>query len=161
MESERSADGKGFVFYAFDPLVGQRHELFQIAMPPDKSLNGMLSPDSSRIALTGTDPQGRIEIRSLAGRIESTIEMKEWANPLAIDWAADGKALFVSHLGLIGSPSGPIGTTLLRVDLQGHVQPIWESRGGRYTWGINSPDGKYLAIRGPATERNAWIIENF
>ncbi len=161
LESERSADGNAFVFYSFDPIEGKRHKLFEIGMPVDKSLNPMLSPDGSRIALTGADTQGRIEIRSLAGHIESTIEVKAWPKPLSIDWAADGKALFVSHPGLTGSPSGPIGTTLLRVDLQGHAQPIWETRGGRYTWAIASPDGKYLAIRAPATERNAWLLENF
>jgi hypothetical protein len=42
---------------------------------------------------------------------------------------------------------------------------LWEvavdSNGGRYTWAIPSPDGNYLAIRAPSTERNAWLIENF
>jgi len=36
-----------------------------------------------------------------------------------------------------------------------------DTRGGQYTWAIPSPNGKYLAIYGPATERNAWMIENF
>jgi hypothetical protein len=47
----------------------------------------------------------------------------------------------------------------LRVDLDGRPQPLWETRGGRYTWGISSPDGQYLAIRGAASERNAWLIK--
>ena len=111
--------------------------------------------------MTGADPQGRIEIRSLTGEIESRIEVQGWENPLSIDWAADGKSLFVSNPGLIESPAGPIGATLLKVDLEGHVQPLWETKGGRYTWAVASPDGKYLAVRGPATERNAWLIENF
>jgi hypothetical protein len=69
--------------------------------------------------------------------------------------------VFVSHAGLIESPSGPIGATLLRVDLEGHVQPLWGTKSGRYTWAVASPDGKYLAIRAPETERNAWMMENF
>jgi hypothetical protein len=93
--------------------------------------------------------------------MKATIPVKGWPNPFTIDWAADGKAVFISHPGLMESPSGPIGTTLLRVDLHGNVQPLWETRGARYTWGIPSPDGKYLAIRGATTERNAWMIENF
>jgi DNA-binding winged helix-turn-helix (wHTH) protein/Tol biopolymer transport system component len=161
LESERSADGKTVVFFGFDPMEGRRNRLFEIGMPGDKSLNPILSPDGSRIALTGTDPRGRIEIRSLTGRIENTIEVPGWPSPLAIDWDADGNTLIVSHFGLIGSPSGPIGTTLLRVDLEGHVQPLWETRGGRFTWGITSPDGKHLAIREPAVYRNAWMVENF
>jgi hypothetical protein len=110
--------------------------------------------------MTGDDP-GHIEMRSLTGQIETRIEVKGWPNLWDLDWAADGKAVFVSHPGLIESPSGPIGTTLLRVDLQGRVQPLWETRGARYTYAIPSPDGKYLAIRGATTERNAWMMENF
>jgi hypothetical protein len=48
-----------------------------------------------------------------------------------------------------------------RVGLDGRVQPVWETRGGRYTWAIPSPDGKYLAVRAPAMERNARMIANF
>jgi hypothetical protein len=80
---------------------------------------------------------------------------------MSIDWAADGSALFVSHQGLIASPGGPVGATLLRLGLQGRVKPIWETRGARFTWGIASPDGRYLAIREPAVDRNAWMVENF
>jgi hypothetical protein len=80
---------------------------------------------------------------------------------LSIDWAADGKSVFISHVGLLDSPLGPIGAVVLRVDLQGNVQPLWETRGGRYTWAIASPDGKYIAIRDPLSERNAWMVENF
>jgi len=156
--SESSFDGKENVFSSFDPASGTRHELFRIAPNP---INWALSRDGSRIAITGNDPEGRIEIRALTGQVETRIKMKHWPNPFAIDWAVDGKTLFVSHSGLMDSPSGPIGTTLLRVDLKGHVQPIWETRGGRYTWGIASPDGKYLAVRGATTGRNAWMITNF
>ena len=78
-----------------------------------------------------------------------------------IDWTADSKSLLISHFGLIDSPSGPIGVTILRVDFDGHVQPLWETRAGRLTWAIASPDGRYLAIRAPMSERNALMIENF
>ena len=156
--SESSSNGKEDVFSSFDPVSGTRRELFRIGR---NLINWTLSPDGSRIAMTGDDPEGRIEIRSLTGQIESRIKIRDWPNPFTIDWAVDGKAVFVSHPGLTDSPSGPIGTTLLRVDLKGHVQPVWETRGGRYTWAIASPDGKYLAIRGATTGRNAWMIANF
>jgi DNA-binding winged helix-turn-helix (wHTH) protein/Tol biopolymer transport system component len=153
------------VFYGFDPISRKRHQLFRITRSIEShtnaALNWTVSPNGARIAITGDDPQGRIEIRSLSGQIENRIEAKGWPNPLTIDWAADGKAVFVSHAGLIESPSGPIGATLLRVDLEGHVQPLWGTKSGRYTWAVASPDGKYLAIRAPETERNAWMMENF
>jgi DNA-binding winged helix-turn-helix (wHTH) protein/Tol biopolymer transport system component len=154
-------DAKQCTFIGFDPATGAHHELFRIALPGGQEHYWTVSPDGSRLAMTGTDAQGGIEIRSLAGRIERTIQVKGWPTLGSIDWAANGKALFVCNQGLIASPSGPMGATLLRVDFQGHAQPVWETRTGRLTWGITSPDGKYLAIRGAATERNAWMIENF
>lgn len=156
--SEPSASGKEYVFSSFDPTSSTRHELFRIVQNP---VNWTVSPDGFRIAMTGDDAQGGIEIRSLSGQIENRIKMRDWPYPFTIDWAADGKALFVSHPGLMDSPSGPIGATLLRVDFKGHVQPLWETRGARYAWAIASPDGKYLAIRGATTGRNAWLIEGF
>ena len=137
------------------PVTGSRHELFRIPSRVGGVVNFTVSPEGSRIVMTGDDPQDRIEIRSLTGNIESRIALKGWPDPGSIDWAADGKSVFVTHPGLVESPSGPIGTTLLRVDLRGHIKPIWETRGGRYAWGIASPDGKSIAIREPATERNA------
>jgi hypothetical protein len=107
------------------------------------------------------DQRGSIEIWSLAGQIEARFQVRGWPTPVTIDWAADGETLFASHPGMMGSPSGPVGTTLLRVDFQGHAEPIWETRGARYAWAFASPDGKYLAIRGAMTSRNAWLLENF
>jgi DNA-binding winged helix-turn-helix (wHTH) protein/Tol biopolymer transport system component len=158
---ELSYDAKQASFSSVEPATGARRQLFRIALRGDKPLNWRVSPDGSRIAMTGASPRGEIEIRSLTGQIQTTIEVNGFPNMRTIDWAADGKTLLVSHPGLIGCPSGPIGATLLRVDLQGRARPLWQTRGGRYTWAIASPDGKYLALRGPSTERNAWMVENF
>lgn len=159
--SEGSPDYKQFVFQSFDHINGSRHHLFEITIPPENTLNGTISPDGSHIATTGVDKQGRIEIRSWAGAVERSIEAKGWPNPLSIDWAADSRSLFISHFELKDSPSGPMGATVLRVDLQGHVQTLWQATGGRYTYAIVSRDGKYLAIRDPVSERNTWMIQGF
>jgi DNA-binding winged helix-turn-helix (wHTH) protein/Tol biopolymer transport system component len=151
---------KQILLFAFDPISGSRHELFRLAHSMTNT-NWTISPDGSRLAMTGTDPQGRIEIRSLAGQIEKRIQVDGWSNLSSIDWAADGNTLFVSNAGQTDSRSGFIGATLLRVDLQGHAQPLWETTGGGYTWAIASPNGKYLAIREPGVERNVWLLENF
>jgi DNA-binding winged helix-turn-helix (wHTH) protein/Tol biopolymer transport system component len=164
--SEASSDGTQQVVSSFDPVSAERRELFRA----DRNVNWILSPDGSRFATDRVNPPGgidtrsltgQIEIRSLTGNIERTIQLKGWPHPYTLDFAADGKSLFVSHTGLIDSPSGPIGTTLLHVDFQGNAQPIWETRGARYTFGIPSRDGRYLAIRGATTSCNAWMIENF
>ena len=145
---------------AFDPISGSRHELFRVAHSMT-NINWTISPDGSRLAMTGADPQGRIEIRSLGGQVEKSVQLEGWSNPSSIDWAADGNTLFVSNAGQVDSPSGSVGATLLRLDLQGHAQPLWETSGGGYAWAIASPDGKYVAIREPGLERNAWVLENF
>jgi hypothetical protein len=124
-------------------------------------LIGPSRPTAPALQSLETMPQGRIEIRSLTGQIESRVEARGWPHPFTIDWAADGKSLFVSHPGLMDYPSGPIGATVLHVNLDGRVQPLWETRGGRYAWAIPSPDGRYLAIRGATTGRNTWLIDNF
>jgi hypothetical protein len=121
----------------------------------------VVSPDGSLISTIGTEPAGAIEVLSRSGEVKRTIRIDGWPNPVTQDWAADGKSLFVSHPGLIESPGGPIGATVLHVDFNGHTQPIWDMRGGRYAFQIPSPDGKYIAIRGAATGRNAWLFENF
>jgi DNA-binding winged helix-turn-helix (wHTH) protein/Tol biopolymer transport system component len=159
--SEGTPDSRRFVFDTFDPLNGLRHRLFEIAMPLDRTLNWTISPDASHIAMVGADPHGRIEIRSLSGVIERAIEVNGWSNPLAIDWAADSRSFFVYYFGLFDSPGGPVGTSILRVDFDGHVQRIWQTRGGRRTWAVASPDGKYVALREPVSERNVWMMENF
>ncbi|MBV8069189.1 MAG: PD40 domain-containing protein, partial [Acidobacteriaceae bacterium] len=154
-------DYKRCVFESFDVVTRSRSKLFDMPMPEQREFHWTVSPDGSHLAMIGPDPQGRIEIRSLRGEIERTIEAKGWPNPLQIDWTADSKSVIVRCLGLIDSPSGPLGGTLLRVDFDGNVEPLWETRGGRTTWAIPSPDGKYLAIRDPVSDRNVWMIENF
>jgi DNA-binding winged helix-turn-helix (wHTH) protein/Tol biopolymer transport system component len=150
--------GNEDIFSTVDPLSGARHEAFRVVR---STLNWRLSSDGSQIAMIRDSQPGGIEVRSLTGQIKTRIQVKGWPNPFTVDWAADDKTLFVSHAGLMASPSGPIGATILRVDFQGKAQPLWETRSARYAWGIPSPDGKYLAIRGATTERNAWMIENF
>jgi Tol biopolymer transport system component len=158
--SESSSDNKHSVFQSFDPANGARHKLFEIAMPVENRLAWTVSPDASHIAMVGADAQGRIEIRSLTGTVERTLTESGWSNPFSIDWA-DTRSVLTSHFGLVDSPSGPIGATVLRVDFEGNVQVVWETRGGRLTWAVASPDGRYLAICEPVSERNVWLMENF
>ena len=82
--------------------------------------------------------------------------MKGWANFYGgrPEWSADGKGLFVTSD--VGKES-----TLLYVDLKGRAHPVWELKGQDQTYGVPSPDGRYLAVLGGTTESNAWMIENF
>jgi hypothetical protein len=38
---------------------------------------------------------------------------------------------------------------------------LWEHPGGIEVYGVPSPDGRYLAMRGWNVESNVWMMENF
>ncbi len=159
--SDVDADRKQQTFFSFNPVSGSRRQLFKVFPSSSGLANPMISPDGSEIAMARYDKHGHIEIRSLDGQIKKRFDVKGWPDFLNMDWAADGKALFISHPGLMRSPSGSIGVTLLRVDLEGNAQPIWDTTTARASWGIASPDGKYLAIWQPALAGNIWRLDNF
>ncbi len=73
---------------------------------------------------------------------------------MTLNWAADGKGLFVS------SPRGD-SSVLLHVDLQGNPKIIWEQKGWIGTRGVPSPDGRHLAILAFKLNSNVWMMENF
>jgi DNA-binding winged helix-turn-helix (wHTH) protein len=159
--SESDPKTRQVEFQKFDPDTRKRDPIFRVTAAGTKRVNWSISPSGLHVAMIGTDPQGGIEVRSLTGRIERTLYSKRWPDPLLIDWSGDDTAVIVEHFGLVQSPSGPIGVTLLRMALDGTVQPLWDTRSGRHAWAISSPDGRYMAIRAPAVERNVWMIENF
>jgi Tol biopolymer transport system component len=35
------------------------------------------------------------------------------------------------------------------------------NRGGNYSSGLPSPDGRYIAVVGTAENKNLWMMENF
>ncbi len=148
---EPSPDQKQLVIYAFDPVKGRGRELARIDTGPPSGTEWALSPDGSRIA----SREGRIRFLSLTGRAISEITVKGWTGfNLGLDWSADGHALQVASWS-------PKGATLLYVDLEGGAHPLWQLKGYWGTWGVPSPDGRYLAVLGGTTDGNVWMIENF
>jgi WD40 repeat protein len=117
--------------------------------------NWMPSPDGSRLVFAEFNPlEGRLRLLSVDGAPEQDIVVKGWVAFNSVDWAADGKSLFVSS-------QSPSGTTLLHVDLEGHAIPLWDQPGGWRTYAIAAPNGRQLAIAGMTTSSNVWMIENF
>jgi hypothetical protein len=47
------------------------------------------------------------------------------------------------------------------MDLRGNTQFLWQDPGGVELWGVPSPDGRHIAIRGWNVESNVWLMENF
>jgi dipeptidyl aminopeptidase/acylaminoacyl peptidase len=137
---------------ALDPLKGLGPELLKVeaeATPEGFSI----SPDGSHIAVEkfGDD---HIRIYPLNGEPAWDLKAAGWANLSYLDWSADGKGLFVEG-------RTPRQSTLLCIDLKGHARPLWQQRGTVDTWGIQSRDGRYLAMLGGTMDSNVWMIENF
>ncbi len=156
--SEPSPDRKQLIFSAFDPVHERGRELTRINLnQPLSNYSWDLSCDGSRLAFTQLDGrEGRIEILPLAGGETREVIVKGWNLLWAIDWASDGKGLFVSRFAISG-------TMLLYVDLEGRASVLWEQKltGGDLMWGTPSPNGRYLALVGYTDDSNVWMLENF
>jgi len=147
---EASADRKQVIFYSFDPIRGRGREL---GITQDIQAGGGfdVSPDGSMVAWL-TDP-GLIRLLSFATGKTWDVKIEGWNAFYSFDWAIDGKGFFVSSGMLAGS-------TLLHIDLQGRVHPLWHQDYPQ-SWGAPSPDGRHLAILGGTQDSNVWMLENF
>ena len=168
--AERSPDRKQLIFTAVDPLKGRERELARFDTDPatDTTYVWDLSPEGTHVAVVKFS-EGRIGIVPLDHQPSREIVVKGWKNLQSVDWAADGKALFVSSLTTVSS-------VLLHVDFQGNARLLWEQKGstspaGRpwdqplggpsASWAVPSPDGRHLAIYDWKLSANMWMMENF
>ena len=140
------------VFTSFDPQLKQRHELGRFTMDPIGYYVWKLSPDANRIAILQVTT-GNIFLLNLRTKALQHIIVKHWNNLVTMDWAADGKGLFMSSL----QPS----CVLLHVDLHGNAQVLWEPHGEEEVRAIPSPDGKHVAMPLNSHNVNVWMMENF
>jgi hypothetical protein len=149
------AQPREYIFSAFDVANGSLRQVAKLDAAPS-GYNWGLSPDGTVLAATeiGVN-QNRIRLVSLSGLPARDITVKDWNNFMSVDWAADGKGLFVSS-----NPTGRV-STLLYVDLAGNATPLWQVKNFYATWAIPSHNGKYVAIPAPTTECNIWMLENF
>jgi Tol biopolymer transport system component len=157
--SEQSPDQKQLVFSAFDPVQGRGRELNRIDIrQPASFWSWDLSADGSRIAFTQFDlREARIQILPLGGGGAREIVVKHWVGLFSVRWAANGQ-------GLVVSPRPAVGAALLRVDLDGATNVLWEQTNVGGPWrslGVQSPDGRHLAVQSWTREYTLWALENF
>jgi eukaryotic-like serine/threonine-protein kinase len=152
---EPSDDHKQAITTAFDPVTGRGPEVARHNVDPKQPLGfSAISPDGSRIAYTTTFA-GPIYIQSLRGQPTSKIEVKGWTSLYNLTWSADATAIFVSA-DIRG------GKALLRVDLQGKVNVLWEDTGAiGETIAVPSSDGRHLGMQSWTASGNMWVLENF
>ena len=146
------------VFTSFDPIKGRGRALATMEMEPSmldrpsEQVPWDLSPDGSQIVMTR---EGRIRLLSLKSGVTTDLAVRGGNSFGYVDWSADGNALFVSS-------QTPQDSTLLRVDLRGEANALWHQKlNFMGTKGIQSPDGRHLAMAGWTTDSNVWMIENF
>jgi len=153
-------DDKRLAFFSFDPLRGKGQEMAHLDDDLPYAYNWSLSPDGSTLAIAKArkldfSVQPDIRLLSLADHRERTIRLKDWPRVSSIDWAADGRSLWVSTSTNSGT------SALLNVDLQGRARPVWEQTKMEVGWAIPSPDGRSLALWQASGDSNVWMIENF
>jgi serine/threonine protein kinase/Tol biopolymer transport system component len=151
--AEIAEDRSQAIITAFDPLKGRGAEFTRIPIEPNRDWALALSRDGTRFAFI-RGPGSPLQILSLKGKVLQEIKIPEWSPAGPIEWAVDGKGLFVPRLT-------PGGASLEYVSLKGEVRVIRESRGGNYSPGLPSPDGRHIAMVGTATNSNMWMMENF
>jgi Tol biopolymer transport system component/DNA-binding winged helix-turn-helix (wHTH) protein len=153
-------DEKRLVFFSFDPLRGKGQEIAHVNDDLPYAYNWSLSPEGSTLAIAKASKldlsvKPDIRLLSLTDHTERTIRLKVWPRVSTIDWAADGKTLWISTSTNTGT------SALLNVDLQGRARPVWEQTKMEVGWAIPSPDGRYLALWQASGDSNVWMIENF
>jgi serine/threonine protein kinase len=168
--TERTGDLKQLIFTAFDVKKGRGQELLRLDTEPTADLDYVwdVSPDGNRIAILRYSA-GTIRVLRLDGAPSYEMVAKGWTSLQSINWAADGNHILVSAASASGS-------NLLRLDMQGNAQVLWEQKGSiapwnvpyahwlggpSAPWAVPSPDGRHIAIYSWNLSANMWVMENF
>jgi WD40 repeat protein len=140
------------MFTSFDPIRGRGRSFATMEREPSVLIPWDLSPDGSQVVMMR---EGRIGLLSLKSGVTTELPVRGWNGFWSVDWSADGNALFVSS-------QTSQDTTLLRVDLRGEASALWNQKLNFLgTKGIQSPDGRHLAVAGYTNNSNVWMIKNF
>lgn len=145
-------------FYLFDPMSGQKSAFRTIKEPEWFLENWSLSPDGSTLALAKKHraaTKAVIRLLRVDGTDERTLDLDNWFAISFMDWAADGKSLWVNASSASGTP------TLLNVRLDGKVTAALEETEMQLGWAIPSPDGRHVAIWKSEQSANVWLLEGF
>jgi VCBS repeat-containing protein len=151
--AELSDDHSRLIFSAFDARKGRKGEVAQFAIDPNGQYAWDVSPDGATIAILKTS-EAKISLLSLNSGGSKEIRVNGADNADSVVWAQSGKGLLVSS-------RIPRSSVLLHVDLAGNSRLLWKKDGGIGTFGIQSPDGRHLAMLGWTLNSNIWEMEKF
>jgi Tol biopolymer transport system component len=149
-------------FFAFDPSNGSAHEILSGRLHITALPNWGLSPDGKYLALSirESGKDASLRILSLSSSTEQTIPFPGWFDLSGVDWAADGRSLWVSACtktqSLWGTPST---CSLMSVTTGGRITTVLEDRDVHFVAAIPSPNGKHLALIGEnLNNSNVWLV---
>ena len=151
--AERTTDRKHVLVSKLDPIKGLGEELARVDVNPENNWDVQISPEGTRLAVI-TGAAGPIRILSLHGSLERIVPTIGLTAKHVISWASNGRGVFLTN-----DVKG--GADLYYADLAGKTKMLWHNNGGFYPWGLQSPDGRHLAIQGSEESSNIWTIENF
>jgi Tol biopolymer transport system component/DNA-binding winged helix-turn-helix (wHTH) protein len=150
--------GNRLEFFTFNGVTGEKKPLTRIEGPEWYLQNWTLSPDGSTLAMAKkhrVPGPAAIRIFGVARGSERTFTLKNWSGITSLDWAGDGRSIWVSA----SSPTGM--QTLLNVDLHGQARVALQEPEKQLGWAIPSADGRHLAIWEASGSSNAWLLEGF
>jgi len=142
------SNGKGETF-GFDASTGKSPNPPQV----DPLANWGLSPDGLRRAIVL--PKGTIRFRSTTTGESHDLQVKGGNELGSIDWAPDGKSLYIAGRSAEGE------SVLLKVTMDGRASVLLRSNNSEILAAIPSPNGRYLAIAEARGSSNVFAIESF
>lgn len=139
--------------FSFDPEDGRMEKFATFQTMRD--LNWSLSPDGSQLALI-EGPGSKVTFMAVNSKKTHDVVLPDWAALQAIDWAADGRSVWMATRKSNGLP------VILSLEPGGSHRLLFEGVvPARFWWAIPSPDGRNAALVEDSGENNVWMVENF
>jgi Tol biopolymer transport system component len=146
--------GSADQFEWFNPEKGETREF--VTFQHKLRHNWGLSPDGSQLALLLRETDSNITFVNVRDKTLHDVELKQWLYLNGIDWAADGKSVFVT------GRNEDLAPVVLSVEPSGNVRVLLEGdKALWYPWVVPSPDGRYGALSVYSSDRNVWMMEDF
>jgi hypothetical protein len=132
----QQSNGRQYVFYALDPMTGKGAELARADRDPAGQYDWDLSPDASRLAIVKYDQNaGRIRVIPLTAESPYDVTVKGSVGLRSVNWTSDGT-------GWYACARTPAGWLLLHIGRSGQAEVLRQTF--MATWGVPSPDGRWL-----------------
>jgi len=152
--SEESKDGLSFSL--LDIQARRKKLVTELKLAVTDGYDWDLSPDGGTLAVVHSGLSDNVvRLVTLADGVTHQVAVPGWSEFEDIAWAADGSGVYLAA-------NLPKKAALLRLDLKGSLDVLWQSESAYVDLPVPSPDGKHIAFTvGSVGESNAWVIEQF